>query len=99
MAQCILPDALDSNDLKNLIEAMKKEDPTLITNPMVTFDYLTSDPRQPFFAARPNFLKSLWPKWERLVQRHQCDYDVAALVLLSAYMRNGGLYEVDLDCL
>jgi len=97
--QVVLPDDLDSDNIKTLIEAMKKKDPTLITNPMMTFDFLASGVRQPFFAERSDYLKNLWPKWQCLVQRCEGDYNVAALVVLTAYVQNGGLFEVDLDTL
>jgi hypothetical protein len=104
MANPVLPNTFGSNYLRSLNTAIMNKNPDLIVYPLIIFDFLASAVRplrqqQPFFVTRPDYLKSFWPKWITLIERRNGNYDAAALAVLTAYVKKGGLYEVDLDTL
>lgn len=85
--------------IKRLIDAITQKNPALIVQPLITFDQLASRGLQPFFNNRPDYIRKFWPKWPKLIKRKYGDHDAAAFVVLTAYVKHGGLFEVDLDCL
>src|SRR5579872_183108 len=103
----VLPTTFSLRNLEILnIDIMCKELKYVgYSNALVIFDALVSEgrpynQRQPFFQARPKYIKeSFWPKWTKLRERRKNDFDAAALAVLTAYVKNGGLFEVDLDTL